>query len=721
MLPKATSKNKLIRRLFSVNSLSVGIAVGLLGFFALLIPPLNQLEQDMGLDWLFNWRGEIQTPENVMVAAMDRAASDALGFPNEPRKWPRSIHADLVTSLTASGSPAIGFDVLFSEARESTQDQQLANAISQAGNTILFQKLITVNGEQYRMERVEPPIAPLREAALDIAPFALPKVPAKISQVWLFKTGAGDRPTLPMVLLHVYFQPYLDDFLQLLELSFRDIDEKPPESLIHRAVPQRPSEQASYLRALFYSHAELHQAAKNRAASMKKLPLREVLQSWVYALTRGDHMILNLYGPARSVETVPIHQLLALEGGAMRNKAVFVGFSEILQPEQKDDFYTAYSDDSGVYTSGVELMATTFSNLLHREAITPLGGAKRALLIFLAGALLVWVLFRAGTWGSLLFALIFATAWGLAATWLFSSFLLWIPVTTVLFLQIPAALIAALVWHHRQTQESKSKLRHSFERFAPKNVVDHLDRTGELVTGQTIPAICLFTDMESYTPLGEQHRPEALQSLLNEYFTKLQPAIYEYGGEVQDMTGDSMLALWSGSNMNSNRACCAALAIRAQQTELETNTRIGIHQGDIYQGVMGTETYSEFRPVGDAVNTAKRLESLNKTLGTSILASAPVARSATDIVHRRLGFFTLKGKSEAIEVFEICGIEKELSPTRKQWLLGFETALAQFESGDLETAESAFQKLNQNADDGPCEYYLKTISGHSSKNNAFHH
>jgi adenylate cyclase len=144
----------------------------------------------------------------VVVVTIDQESSARFGLPNNPRKWPRDLHGRLVDRLKQAGASVIAFDVMFQEPRDPAGDKVFASALRRAGNVVLFEYLKkeilptgSESGAELIIEQRIPPVTVLADAALAIAPFALPKVPVKVSQVWLFKPEAGDAPTLPMVAL----------------------------------------------------------------------------------------------------------------------------------------------------------------------------------------------------------------------------------------------------------------------------------------------------------------------------------------------------------------------------------------------------------------------------------------------------------------------------------------------------------------------------------------
>ena len=164
---------------------ALGLLVALAGIAVCFTPPGRWVEENLGLHWLFNLRGPLPAPDDVVVVTIDRESSDRLGLPNVPRKWPRALHAKLVGNLARAGAAVVAFDIIFEEHRGPEQDGPFARALGEAGNVLLFQYLrkesLKVNGAagnalgEVLIEKLVPPIPELADAALGLAPFALPK------------------------------------------------------------------------------------------------------------------------------------------------------------------------------------------------------------------------------------------------------------------------------------------------------------------------------------------------------------------------------------------------------------------------------------------------------------------------------------------------------------------------------------------------------------------
>ena len=182
------------------------------------------LEEDVGLKWLFAIRGPIDPPAEVVVVSIDERAAKRLELPYkssdwerclatarhpETRGWPRCLHARLVDDLVRRGALVIAIDMDFSRPRSPPDyDAKLADAISKAGRVVLFERLEKI----YPKEVITSPIPALRDAAVGLGPFPLPKVPTRVNQFWAFLTDS-DTPTLPAVALQVHALSLFEDFV----------------------------------------------------------------------------------------------------------------------------------------------------------------------------------------------------------------------------------------------------------------------------------------------------------------------------------------------------------------------------------------------------------------------------------------------------------------------------------------------------------------------------
>jgi adenylate cyclase len=230
--------------------------------------------------------------------------------------------------------------------------------------------------------------------------------------------------------------------------------------------------------------------------------------------------------------------------------------------------------------------------------------------------------------------------------------------------------------------------------------------------------VCLYTDAQSYTTLSETLDPETLTRVMNAYYEAVFKPIKDNAGIILQVVGDSVLAIWTAPEPRNElkaAACRAAMQItesvrrfNSEADHLPLPTRIGIHAGKILLGNIGALDHFEYRPVGDIVNTASRLEGLNKFLGTRMLTSEEAFVPENGYVTRPVGQFVFKGKSRPVRVREILS-KTNFSP-QSQVSVGrvFASGLQWFQQGRWDKAEKSFRSVMQiDENDGPCRFYLK--------------
>lgn len=698
----------------------LGIAIALLGIIAASSPLGNYLEEEWGLRALYAARGEQPPPSSVVIVGIDRNASRALGLPNKPERWPRSLHAQLLNQLRSAGAEVVAFDLLFKEPAASDADQAFADALRAYDRAVLLEMLEGGGERQGTLTLwTEERILPHRrfaDAARTTAPFPLPKTPVLLHQYWTFKSSAGDLPTLPVAALAIAAAPAYER----------------ARTLAHAALPAtlnaRGAELTDALRALHFTLSESPAAAAQilRVAGQAPMPEldRAKLNALLLACADGPSRYLYLYGPPRTLTTLRYDRVLDMPSGELaknvRGKAVFVGYSESVLQEQRDSYYTVYSQDNGSDIAGVEIAATAYANFMEGRLVSPLSApAHIALLAVFAFALG----FSLMPWQPLVSAALTVSATGtyaFAATHAFSAHSSWWPFAVPLLVELPLAVGLALAWRYGQSARARRRLKKAVGYYLPGHVVESLadgDCAPVVAGGEKMQGVCLATDAVQYTSLAERMTADELSRLMNAYYEVLFTPVRNHGGIVSDVIGDAMLALWAQRDENPllrSQACRAAVEIddgvrrfNADRTPLALPTRIGLHYGELVLGNVGALDHYEYRAVGDMVSTASRIQGLNKHVGTRILASAQAVAGADAVHARRIGEFLLPGKTLPLEIFEIMGFSQEIDAARRALLARFAQALETYTGGATKEAERLFAALlEDDPGDGVARFYL---------------
>ncbi len=273
----------------------------------------------------------------------------------------------------------------------------------------------------------------------------------------------------------------------------------------------------------------------------------------------------------------------------------------------------------------------------------------------------------------------------------------------------------------RSARKQREFIKSAFSRYVSPKIVDHLIRHPEALSlrGDRHDMTFLFTDVEGFTTMAESIEAEALGPLMNAYFEGLCSTILRYEGTVDKFIGDAIFAIFNAPAAqpdHAERAIRCALEIdhfaqtfRREQAERGVkfgNTRVGVHTGRALVGNFGTSTRMEYTALGDAVNTAARLEGTNKIFGTRVLASETTRLECHDFAFRPLGRVALKGKTKTVTIFEPLGPEHARSTYMARYNDAYE-ALARGEP----CAGALFRALlAERPDDRPVAFYCARIA-----------
>ena len=718
-MPTDTLKSRRTRATLS----AVGLALA--GVLLSLIPAVLRLDENLGLGLLFTIRGTVAPPAEVVVVSISVDSAAAVGQPAELVRWQRSLHAELLDSLAAAGADAVAFDIFFEEPR--TDDAQLAAAIARAGNVVLGERIEQkpVGGSSAFEGLIESRVLPtevLARAALGSAPFALPTIPFAVGQFWTFGPS-GDLPSLPAVALQAYLLRYYDDFGALLA-SARPNLRVPTSRAAVVGAHDLPATMRG-LRAAFASDAslaaDLRSALESRPGDSTSRGLYALLGLYAGAGSR----YVNYYGPARTIRTIPFdvaarsHANLDLEG-----KMVFVGGSEPRQPEQQDYFHSVFSEQTGANLSGVEIGATAFANLLEQRPLVPLPMWASVLFVALWGAALGFFVVGASTARAFVLAVVGGSLFFAWAQWQFDAHGQWWPLFVPLALQLPVAVALAVLLNYAELLRQRELIQVALGHYVPQDVVRRLSEQSAraLPERRLLQGSCLCTDVESYMTVAETLSAHELAELMDDYFNVLSRVVKEHGGFVVDATGDALIAVWAAAGPYAEsrlRACRAAIGIVAAVDEFNSRrspplpTRVGVESGELLLGNFGPEQRVGYRAIGDIVNTASRLEGLNKILGTRVLVSAATLAGASDLAARDLGTFLLRGKSTPLRVRELLAAAES---ARCPPATAFAAALDEFAAARWADAHRDFAALRRAfPEDGPTAFYAALSADYASQ------
>jgi adenylate cyclase len=260
----------------------------------------------------------------------------------------------------------------------------------------------------------------------------------------------------------------------------------------------------------------------------------------------------------------------------------------------------------------------------------------------------------------------------------------------------------------------KLRTRRTLERYVSKNLVKEVlenpDSYYSSLRGVRVPATVLFSDLIGFTTLSEKADPEALVSQLNEYLSRMTSVVFSNGGTLDKFIGDAIMAVWGnvrsfGMAQDAKNCARAALGMRRELRQLNQKWReegrmglgmgIGINQGEVVVGNIGSHERMDPTVIGDSVNLASRLEGLTRIYGVDILVGASAAELARDEVHlRSVARVQVKGKTKPVDVFTfISARNEEIDPEFLKWLETYEEGLEKFRARDFTDAKILFSRF----------------------------
>ncbi len=632
-------------------ALLIALIPGVVGIVAVNLPVTSGLERG-GLDMLFALRGQRPQPTGVVVVAIDQESRDVWDVaPLDP--WPRYLHGELVRGLRERGALATAFDVLFlGPSAEEFQDDMFVEGLIDAGNVILGATVEQINDPRFRSARQVEPLERFGEVAARVAEVNLPT-----------DRDGVIRMTWPM---H---------------------DERPSLAL------------AAY---------EVATGDTSR---------RE-----------GAARLIDYYGPPRTISTISLYQALEadtyLPPDFFEGKIVFVGLSEIAAAgsEEKDAFLTPFRGGRGALTYGVEIHATIAANLLEDRRLEQLARWQEGLLLLLLPTVAsLLFLYLRPVYGGLALIVLEILPWVSAYT-LFTWQQLWIPVILPSVVQLPLGYGLSLLWYYLTTVKDRERIRTAFGHYLSPAMIGKIAESSENLDlgGEEIVATALFSDIAGFTSIAEGMSAEETATMLNEYFSEITSSIFENDGTLIKYIGDAVFAIWGAPipiEKHALLACRTAIAMSRAQERMEGAagnlvTRIGVHTGPMLVGNLGSEQRFDYTAIGDAVNLAARLEGLNKTWGTIVIASGE-SFEETDgsVVGRSLGRVRVVGKKLPVEIYELLAVDDEVEHLDHVALGLFQDALRLFEKRQFDEAERIWREVIERlgGSDGPSELYLAEI------------
>ncbi|WP_233009232.1 CHASE2 domain-containing protein [Rheinheimera faecalis] len=653
----------------------------------------------------------------VVIVDIDEKSLKQLG------RWPwsRQMVAQMLEQLTAAGASVVAFDVIFSEPERNPAQQVLQSGQQQLSpeTTAELQQIApqldadhqfasslqnkdVVLGFLFQQEQLAVGLLPETYVSMDSE--------ASQSSVSQFAGYVANTAVLQQQSAGTGFinsSPDPDGFIRQAALLIRYQDKVYP--------------------SLALEAARLYALAQQ--LEVETAPLQQI--NTIVGVTVGNTRInTDLYGrvlipyrgPARSFPYISAVDVVqgAVDKTLLKDAVVFVGTSAVGHADLR-------STPVGVQYPGVEVHANVFEGLIYPELIHSHPDWAEALVFLFLVVLGLLMSFIFPALGAVSLALsggilLLLTLGGNLYSWQILK--LDLPLTSSLLLILGLTLLN-LIYGFFGASQQKARIKSIFDQYVPPAHIDEMLNHPESVSldGKRKEMSVLFSDIRGFTNLSEKLTATELKSLLNRYFSPITKTIFEHQGTIDKYVGDMVMAFW---NAPLDVKAHAELAVKAGFSMLKITDElsksfvldglpaidigVGINTGEMNVGDMGSEYRRAYTVLGDAVNLGSRLESLTKYYGVRFLVSQMTAKQCQNIRFRTIDKVKVKGKTEAVIIYEPVDPDLLMNPDFVAALQRHEQALVLYWQQHWNEAEQLWASLYQRYNDKLYSLYLERLT-----------
>lgn len=398
----------------------------------------------------------------------------------------------------------------------------------------------------------------------------------------------------------------------------------------------------------------------------------------------------------------------------LKGKTVFIGSTVIGHGDFK---VTPYSKGDKPYP-GVEVHATAFLNMVNQDWVEPIISWPQFLIATLAALILAFLGINTKSYlkySLIVLALITAFAGTEIVLFFILNWKLQLAAMLILFLM---SYIFTLMANYIIVGRSRAVIKNAMGRYLSPSLLKKVMASGEAyVGGEEIVASVLFIDIAGFTTFSEQHDVSEVVRVLNFYLKNFSEIIIKNKGFVNKFLGDGLMALFGSPEVDATHADMAlksAFECYAEAVKLEAEyglkVRIGVNSGTLIHGNIGGTSKLEFTAIGDTVNSASRMEGVNRFFETQIVAGegcVQLAQQSFPLFYT--GRFSLKGKDQPVRLYGY-------TPADEKEIELFEALIKSYESKDRFLFDKIIVKFEQfDQKFGPVEYYRKLSASQSDE------
>lgn len=688
------------------------------------------------VDYRFIARGK-KTPGNeVVLAVVDEKSLDTEG----QWVWPRSKFAGLVTRLSDAGAKVIGFDIGFHE----PENQSVLNTIDKIQKTITDHKIQNNDIQSY--------LDQLKQASDNdrILTDAIVKSKSKVVLGWFFHTDLNELSHLNTEKILEY-EKNIQRSRYLFTRSKGSVDADLSYITEIAPEPNIPvlSNAAAYS-GFFNFKPDIDGSVRQTWAVLKYhdrlyAPLSLMLLSAyldqplhleighegeVHEACIGNELciptdeagkiLINYRGEDRSFPYYSITDILngKIPDSKLKDKIILIGATAVGIYDLR---VTPFSNNF----PGLEIHANIIDMALSDDFLEPssIYHLFNLLVIILSGMTLGYFMNKTGVVSGSLIALAMITGYAVFCVILF------IYAGGILNMVYPLLLMSSIyisitAYKYFIEEGQKRFIRNAFSTYLAPSVVKQLIESPEklVLGGEQREITAFFSDIQGFTGISEKLSPHELVELLNIFLTEMTDIILKYEGTVDKFEGDAIIAFFGAPNTLENHAATATTAcidMQKRMSELrkiwlaqgkpELKMRIGLFSGPAVVGNMGSKNRMDYTMMGDTVNTASRLEGVNKIYGIYTLIGDTTYHAVKNkILAREIDSINVVGKKVPVTIYEPIDFINQVNETMIQTIDYYSKGLSSYRSQNWNQAICFFTKaLEVTPEDGPSKTMIR--------------
>ncbi|MDO9213385.1 MAG: adenylate/guanylate cyclase domain-containing protein [Methylococcales bacterium] len=590
--------------------------------------------------------------------------------------WSRTVISQLITNLSNAGTAAIGFDIVFAEADNTSLHNTLPlwkQILSDVEYKQLKTKLVTIPSYDEALAQV---IAKTK-VVLGFSFIQQTNNTVPVVKSGISISGASPQQTL------LNFQgavKNLDLFEQVAtgNGSFNITAEI--DSIVRR-LPLIYHANNNYYPSLVLELLRVAQG--DTGIIIKTQQVNENEPVTVESIKVGNTIIptdaagnlLVYYTQEIPTRTIPAWKILEnkLQSNELSGNIVLVGTSAAGLKDQRPTPLNSFSPGVEIQANALEQVISG-SYLYRPDWLTGLEITVMAVI----GLFLIRFMSRFGSM-SIIVTLLFISII-VAVSWYTFKYYHWLvdPVYPSIAILIIYLIVSLL--NYFKSESERKYVRNAFSHYISPALVEKLVKNTEVLTlgGEMRDMSVLFCDIRGFTSISEQLDAGHLTQFINQFLTSMTTVILNEKGTIDKYIGDCIMALWNAPLEDINHAtnaCTAALkmldaltlfnnnheilARKENRPFIKVHVGIGINSGICCVGNMGSNMRFDYSVLGDNVNLASRLEGQSKTYGANIIISeytlASMKMPHQEFAVLELDLMRVKGKLKPVRIYALLG------------------------------------------------------------------